>query len=251
MRSRWSIWGLRAVCAGLAVGGWASAAEPALDLPSAPLAPPAGDRPFLAAPGLNDADAAAPSTQAVPSRPVPTRSVPLRTADRGRRNQPSDAGQSTPPLALDPPPAPVGGGFSSPPAPIASSGAAANGVDSSNGTAAKSAPGGPSEGAEGAYAGGCEANRKDERRAWWFRQYAGSVEMQSKEYYPPLYSGNYYFRPWKPDWVQPQRPPIQREPHLDPYQPRETYGVPQEYELQSRRGAAPPARAAKAAPTIR
>lgn len=245
MRSRWSIRGLRAVCAGLSLFGAAAAAEPALELPSAPLAPPAGDRPFLATPGLNEAGVAAPSSPAVPAR-----SVPLRTADRGRRVQPSDAGQPTPPPALDPPPAPVGGGFSPPPA---TNGTAANGATQkpANGAAAKDAPGGPPVGAEGAYADGCEPSRRDERRAWWFRQYAGSVEMRSKEYYPPLYSGNYYFRPWKPDWVQPQRPPIQREYHPDPYQPRETYGVPQEYELQSRRGAAPPARAAKPAPSIR
>lgn len=48
----------------------------------------------------------------------------------------------------------------------------------------------------------------DEFSAWIFRRYAGEVEMVEKVDYPPTYSGNYYFRPWRRDWVQPGPQPL-------------------------------------------
>lgn len=57
--------------------------------------------------------------------------------------------------------------------------------------------------------------------SWWFRRYAGSVEMREKAFYPPGYAGDYYFRPWKPDWVYPLPPaPVRNvEPWHEARQP--------------------------------
>lgn len=58
-----------------------------------------------------------------------------------------------------------------------------------------------------------EASRWGSFSSWIFRRYAGSVEMQEKVYYPPGYTGWYYFRPWKPDWINPLPPSPIREEH--------------------------------------
>lgn len=51
-------------------------------------------------------------------------------------------------------------------------------------------------------------------RHWMFKRYAGEVEMVQKLEYPYGYTGRYYFRPWKRDWV---RPPYRID--LDGYPP--------------------------------
>lgn len=65
-----------------------------------------------------------------------------------------------------------------------------------------------------------EAARAGSFNSWIFRRYAGSVEMQEKVYYPPGYSGWYYFRPWKPDWIYPLPPsPVREEYESYPTMP--------------------------------
>lgn len=43
-------------------------------------------------------------------------------------------------------------------------------------------------------------------RAWIFRRYAGSVEMDTKTEYPHYYHGRYIYRGWRPDWIKPSNP---------------------------------------------
>ncbi len=52
--------------------------------------------------------------------------------------------------------------------------------------------------------------RQERRKSWIFRRYAGTIDMQQKVPYPELYHGQYYQRPWKPDWVHPIPPPPMR-----------------------------------------
>lgn len=52
--------------------------------------------------------------------------------------------------------------------------------------------------------------RRERRKSWTFRRYAGTIDMQQKVPYPELYHGQYYQRPWKPDWVHPIPPPPMR-----------------------------------------
>lgn len=54
-------------------------------------------------------------------------------------------------------------------------------------------------------------------RGWLFRRYAGSVEMETKTYYPPSYYGRYIYRGWQPDWSNPSPYNRRKIPAVEPW----------------------------------